>query len=256
MLGLDPTSRFALKLRRWRSRLGISAPRVAIRTELPWHWRALSVVVLAACSLALAGWIYNAGLRFAGFHIETSAQELTELRERVKQLSDELEQSNKIANASGSRLMIESTAQERLASQIKSLEEENTLLKADLAMFENLAGNDQGPPGLEISRLQVVPEGAGGQHRYRLLIAQRGDVRDREFKGHLQLTVTLAQGTQTVIMDLPDKAEANPAKYLVSVRRFGRMEGVFRIPEAARIQRVEARLLEGSVVKAKSTVSQ
>ena len=256
MLGLDPTSRFALKLRRWRSRLGISAPRVAIRTELPWHWRALSVVVLAACSLALAGWIYNAGLRFAGFHIETSAQELTELRERVKQLSDELEQSNKIANASGSRLMIESTAQERLASQIKSLEEENTLLKADLAMFENLAGNDQGPPGLEISRLQVVPEGAGGQHRYRLLIAQRGDVRDREFKGHLQLTVTLAQGTQTVIMDLPGKAEANPAKYLVSVRRFGRMEGVFRIPEAARIQRVEARLLEGSVVKAKSTVSQ
>ena len=256
MLGLDPTSRLALKLRRWRSRLGIAAPRVAIRTHLPWHWRALSVVVLAACSLALAGWIYNAGLRFAGFHIETSEQELTELRERVKQLSEALEKTSKIADTSGSRLMIESTAQERLAAQIKSLEDENTHLKADLAMFENLAGNDQGPPGLEISRLQVVPEGTGGQNRYRLLIAQRGDVRDREFKGTLQLTVTLAQGTQTVIMELPGKTEANPAKYLVSVRRFGRMEGVFRIPENARIQRVEARLLEGGVIKARSTVSQ
>ena len=256
MFGLDPTSRFALKLRRWRSRLGIAAPRVAIRTELPWHWRALSVIVLSACSLALAGWIYNAGLRFAGFHIETSAQELTELRERVAKLTAELEQTSKIANASGSRLMIESTAQERLATQIKALEEENAQLKADLAMFENLVGNDQGPPGLEISRLQIVPEGTQGQHRFRLLIAQRGDVKDREFRGNLQLSVTLMRGTQTVIMEFPSSTEVNSAKYSVIVKRFGRLEGVFQVPEGASIQRVEARLLEGGVVKARSTVSQ
>lgn len=256
MFGLDPTSRLALKLRRWRSRLGIAAPHVAIRTQLPWHWRALSVVVLASCSLALAGWIYDAGRRFAGFHIETSAQELTELRMRVTQLTEELEQTSKIANASGSRLMIESTAQERLATQIKSLEEENAQLKADLAMFENLVGNDQGPPGLEISRLQIVPEGSRGQHRFRLLIAQRGDVRDREFRGSLQLSVTLTQGTQTVIMEFPGGAESNAAKYAVTVKRFGRLEGVFQIPEGGRIQRVEARLLEAGVIKARSTVSQ
>lgn len=247
-------SRVALILRRWRNRIGISAPRVAIRTELPWHWRALSVMVLAGCSLALAGWIYDAGLRFAGFHIELSAQEVAELRGRIQQLSGELEQASKIANSSDSRLKIESTAQDRLATQIKSLEEENTRLKADLAMFENLAGNEDGPPHLEISRLQVIPEAEQGQYRFRLLIAQKGDVKDREFKGRLQLVVTLLQGTRTAIIELPGKVEANPAQYVVAVRRFGRIEGVFRVPELAHIQRVEARLIEGQAVRATSVL--
>lgn len=254
MFGFEPASRFALILRRWRNRMGIAAPRVAIRTELPWHWRALSVVFLAGGSLALAGWIYDAGLRFAGFHSESSAQEVADLRGRVQQLSDELEQASKIANSSDSRLKIESTAQDRLAAQIKSLEEENTRLKADLAMFENLAGSEDGPPGLEISRLQIIPEGERGAYRFRLLIAQKGSVKDREFKGRLQLAVTLLQGAQTAIIELPGKGEVNPAQYSTIVRRFGRMEGVFRIPEAASIQRVEARLMEGQVIKATSVL--
>jgi hypothetical protein len=89
-----------------------------------------------------------------------------------------------------------------------------------------------------------------------LLIAQRGDVKDREFRGNLQLSVTLMRGMQTVIMEFPSSTEVNSAKYSVIVKRFGRLEGVFQVPEGASIQRVEARLLEGGVVKARSTVSQ
>lgn len=252
MFGLDPTSRFALKLRRWRSRIGIAAPRVAVKSEVPLHWRVLSVLILVGCSLALAGWIYTSGLRFAGFHIESSAQELTELRNQVQQLRDELERTSKIADSSDSRLKIESTAHDRLATQIKSLEEENTRLKADLAMFENLAGNDQGPPGLEIARLQVMPEGERGQYRFRVLVAQKGASRD--FKGSLQLVVRLVQGSQTAIMELPGKS-GNPTQYLMSIRRFGRVEGLFRIPDGASIAHVEARLLENGVVKASNSVS-
>lgn len=252
MFGLDPTSRLALRLRRWRSRIGIAAPRVAIKSEVPLRWRVLSVVVLAGFSLVLAGWIYTSGLRFAGFHIESSAQELAELRDHVRRLSDELERTSKIADSSDSRLKIESTTLDRLATQIKSLEEENTHLKADLAMFENLAGNDQGPPGLEIVRLQVMPAGDQGQYRFRMLVAQKGNARD--FKGNVQLAVSLARGGQTAIMEFPGKS-GNPTQYLMSVRRFGRLEGLFRIPDDSRIKQVEARLLEAGLVKAVNTVT-
>jgi hypothetical protein len=255
MFGFDPASRLAVSLRRWRGRIGISAPRLAIKTELPWHWRALSMVFLGGCSLALAGWIYDSGSRFAGFHMESSSQELAGLRDQVEQLRKELEQATKIASSSDSRLKIESTAQDRLVDQLKSLEEENIRLKADLAMFENLAGNEQGPPGLEISRLQLHQEGDKGQYRFRLLIAQKGLARDKEFKGNLQLTVSALQGSQVIVLNLPSKGELNPGQYSVLVRRFGRVEGVFRVPSGVSIQRVEARVLESGVVKAASSIT-
>src|SRR3990167_925188 len=100
MFGSFASSRLALTLRRLRSRFGISAPRVAIRTHVPWYWRALAVVLLSGASLALAGWIYDAGQRFAGFHQGASEHEIAEMRERIIQLEADLESTRKVANAS------------------------------------------------------------------------------------------------------------------------------------------------------------
>ncbi|MCE9570186.1 MAG: hypothetical protein K8R10_09340, partial [Rhodocyclales bacterium] len=62
-----------------------------MRTHLPWHWRALSVVVLSGVSLALAGWIYSAGQSLAGFHQGASETEIAGMKERIAQLESELE---------------------------------------------------------------------------------------------------------------------------------------------------------------------
>ncbi len=90
MFGPFTSSRLALILRRLRGRFGISAPRVAVRTHLPWYWRALSVILLSGASLALAGWIYDAGRQFAGFHQGASEQEIEAMRDRVAKLEAEL----------------------------------------------------------------------------------------------------------------------------------------------------------------------
>ena len=256
MFRLDPAFRVALILRRWRSRIGIAAPRVAIRTELPWHWRAFSVIALLLLALLGAGWIYVTGLSFAGFHIASSAQELAELRDQVRVLSAARDEASKVANASDSRLMIESTAQERLANQIKRLEDENARLKADLVMLEKLAGgDDRGPAGLQISRLQVFPDGASGQYRYRMLVAQKGSARARHFKGALQLQVSLSRDGRPVNMVLPSAEEPRSEQYAVAIRRFGRLEGVFNIPEGAKLRSVEARLIESGSVQATGSVT-
>ena len=54
-------------LRSVRRRFGISAPKMTVRTHLAWYWRWTAMVLFASVSLALAAWIYDAGMRFAGF---------------------------------------------------------------------------------------------------------------------------------------------------------------------------------------------
>jgi hypothetical protein len=253
MFGPFASSRFALTLRRLRGRFGISAPRVAIRTHLPWYWRALSIVVLSGLSLALAGWIYDAGQRFAGFHQGDSEHEIAAMRERLAKLESELEGTRKVANSSESRLRIESTSLERLTAQIRSLEEENTRLKADLATFESLAGGQVGNTGLAISRLQIVP-GGGGEYRYRLLLAQTGDKKDKEFNGMIQFIATVQQGKETVMIQIPAAGDPAASQYQVHFRYFRRLEGTFKLAAEDRVLRVEARLIQDGAVKASQSV--
>lgn len=254
MFGSFASSRLALTLRRLRSRFGISAPRVAVRTHLPWYWRALSVIVLAGASLALAGWIYDAGQRFAGFHQGASEQEIAAMRERIAKLESDLESARKVANASESRIRIESTSLEQLSLQIRTLEEENTRLKSDLATFENLAGGQTGNTGLAISRLQILPVG-DGQYRYRLLVAQTGDKKDKEFSGMVQLVATVQRGKETAMMQFPAAGDPAASQYQVNFRYFRRLEGIFKVAADAHIQRVEARLIQDGVVKASQSVA-
>jgi hypothetical protein len=256
MFGSFASSRLALTLRRLRGRFGISAPRVAVRTHLPWYWRALSVIVLAGASLALAGWIYDAGQRFAGFHQGASEHEIAEMRARIVQLEAELDGARKVANASESRLRIESTSQERLATQIKTLEEQNALLKSDLATFESLAGGETGNSGLAISRLQINPAG-DGQYRYRLLLAQTGDKKDKdkEFKGMIQLLATVQRGRETAMIQFPAAGDPAADQYQVNFRYFRRLEGSFNVGVGARILRVEVRLVQDGIVKATQSVA-
>lgn len=254
MFGSFASSRLALILRRLRGRFGISAPRVAIRTHLPWYWRALAVVILSGASLALAGWIYDAGQRFAGFYQGASEKEIAAMREHITQLEADLEDARKVANASESRLRIESTSQERLSLQIRSLEEENTRLKSDLATFESLAGAEAGNSGLVITRLQVLPAGAG-QYRYRLLLAQTFDKKDKEFNGMLQVVATVQRGKETVMMQFPAMGDPAVSQYQVKFRYFRRLEGTFMVAADAKVLRVEARLIQDGAVKATQSVA-
>lgn len=254
MFGSFASSRLALTLRRLRGRFGISAPRVAVRTHLPWYWRALSIVVLSGASLALAGWIYDAGQRFAGFHQGASEHEIAGMQERIAKLESDLLAARKVANSSESRLRIESTSQAQLTAQIMALEEENTRLKSDLASFESLAGGQVGNPGLVISRLQIIP-GSGGQYRYRLLLAHTGDKKDKEVKGLVQLIATVQRGKETVMMQFPAAGDPAASQYQVNFRYFQRLEGSFKVAAESRVLRVEARLIQDGVVKASESLT-
>ncbi|HMX16271.1 MAG TPA: hypothetical protein PKD29_05410 [Rhodocyclaceae bacterium] len=240
----DPRS--ALIWRRLRSRFGISAPKVAVRTHLPWYWRAASIVVLLAISIALAGWVYDAGRRFAGFDRSETEQELKDLRDKVAALDKDLAEARKVANAGESKLSIEAAAARQLADQVKRLEQENGRLKEDLAVFENLAAKENGTTApVSIQRFSVDPGPDGGAYRYRMLVAAQGGKKEKETRVDLQFRVVVQQGGKAATIEIPAAGDPDSQKYSIGFKYFRRVEGTFRVPADARVKSVEARLVQG-----------
>lgn len=246
----DAAPRLAVALRRLRGRFGIAAPRVSVRTHIPWYWRALAVTLMAAFALALARWIYDAGRQFAGFHRSETAQEIVSLSDRVAELDAELTRVRKLASAGESSLQIERTTQQQLSQQVRILEEENARLKEDLAAFEQLSSGEGQPGGLTIGRLRIEPTGKPGEYRYALLAMYRSAVKASEFNGLLKFVATLQRNGQDVIIEIPGAAEAGAAKYQVSVRSFRKIEGSFSLPAGEQVKSIEVRLTQGGVIKA------
>jgi hypothetical protein len=241
-------------LRRLRGRFGIAAPRVAVRTHISWHWRVLAAIGVISTSLALAGLIYDAGRRFAGFDRSETEQEIRALREKVETLQKEEGQLRGLANAGESSLQIERTAQQQLARQVKLLEEENGRLKEDLAFFENLASAEGKDAGFSLNRLRIDPDGAPGQYRYRALAAAQGGKKEREFKGNLQIMVSLQQDGKSAMIIFPAQNDPNRQRYNVSFRHFLRVDGTFQVPAGARLTSVELRLMQDGAMRATQTI--
>lgn len=254
MFGLGSGSRIAVILRRLRGRFGIAAPRVAIRTHIPWYWRGLAIVVMSAVALALAGWIYDAGRRFAGFDSSVSAQEVASLQARTQELESELTLLRTVANASESKLQIEQTTLQQLTAQVGALEADNARLKEDLAAFENLAQGSSKGESLILSRLRVEPTASPGHYRFLLVAALNGAGKSIEFNGMLKIVVALQHEGKDVMMQFPAPNDAAVAQYQVVIKHFRKLEGGFAIPPAARLKSVEARLIQGGVVKASQSL--
>ena len=243
-------SRLAVTLRRLRNRFGISATKVAVRTHIPWYWRVLAAITVLSISIALAGWIYDAGRKIAGFDRRETEQEMTTLRDRVAELEQETAELRALTNAGESTVQIERTAQEQLVRQVKALEQENGRLKEDLAFFENLAAAEGKEAGFTINRLRVDPNGNPGHYRYRLLAAAQGGKKDREFRGSVQLVISLQQEGKSAMMVLPSQSDPAKSRFNISFKHFQRVDGTFQVPEEARVTSVEARLVQDGVTRA------
>ena len=126
------------RMGKMRQRFGIAAPRVAVHSPVPWYWRWLGLALVLAVAAACAAWIYDAGRRFAGFDRSEVEVELSATKRDLASSQAELARLRAIADAAESRLSIERTAQEKLAQQIRALEEDNARARVELATFESM----------------------------------------------------------------------------------------------------------------------
>lgn len=232
---------------RWklfRRRLSISAPRMIVRSHLPWPLRWVVLAVAFGFSAALALWAFEFGKEIAGLE-RGAKEELSQLRDELKTLREERERAQSIANTADSLLKAERATQDRLNQQLRQAEAEVLALKADLGFFERLLPTSGG--GLAVRALQAE-ELQPGQLRYQLLVMQSGKS-PAEFKGRyeLQLAGTLDGKPWTFSPEGGARA--------ISVKQYARVEGLVDHPLPAVVKTVQVRVLDSSGgVRASQTV--
>jgi hypothetical protein len=253
--------RFGGKLEmKWKYRLRrmtVSAPKLTVKTHVPWPLRVLGGAVLLGIGAAVAVYTYDYGKRFAGFNQDEIHLELDKLRTQLSDLNSEKDQLTKLANEAESKLSMERSAQQQLAKQVKVLEAENTKLKEEMAFFESLmpASGDTG--AVSIRSLRAQADGAPNTLRYRLLLMQGGKTTP-EFQGQLQLVVTGTQNGKPTTLLYPDRntdAKTATAQWGLNFRRFQRLEGTVVLPEGTVVKSVQARVLQQGTTRAQQSVT-
>ncbi|MBX3621766.1 MAG: hypothetical protein KF891_17485 [Rhizobacter sp.] len=233
---------------RWkllRRRLSISAPRMIVRSHLPWPLRWAVVALVFGFSAALSLWAFEFGKSIAGLDRDAKA-ELSQLRVEVAKLREEREGAQLVANTAQSLLKAERVAQERLTEQIKQVESENLSLKADLGFYERLLPASVSD-GLNVRALQAEPK-APGELRFQVLIMQIGR-NPREFVGRYDIVLS---GTMN---DKPWSISQPGGPKLLQVKQSARLEGTVNYPQNAVVTSVQVKVIDNQGgVKATQTV--
>jgi len=244
------------RLSKLRQRFGIAAPKVSVRTHVPWYLRWLGLAVALVFSVALAAWTWDAGRRFAGFDRGEVEQDLAAARAEAAKLREELGRLRALANAADSKVAIERTAQQKLAQQIRSLEQENGRVREELALFESMLSSETAIAApLSILRFKVEPDLLPGEYRYRLLLLASGPRRGRDFQGRLELAVGLTEDGRSAIIMVPGQAESEGPAFRLAFKHFQRIDGSFRVSPKARVGSVQVRVYESGTAEPKVTQS-
>ena len=227
-----------------RRRLTISAPRMVLRSHMPWPFRwAVMAIVLGFCA-AIGLWAFEFGKDIAGLD-SGAKEELLRLRVESAKLREERDKAQSVFNTSASMITAEKAAQERMATQIKTLEAENRALRDDLGFFERLIPAS-GAEGVAIRGLQAEVLG-GKQLKWQVLVMQPSK-NAPEFRGKLELTLSGLQNGKPWSLEMPGGGQ--PLQF----RQYRRIEGMVDLPALAVVKNVSARVVEGTATRAVQSI--
>lgn len=236
-----------MRFRLLRRRLTISAPRMAVRSAMPWPVRwAVAAIVLGFCA-AIGLWAFEFGKDIAGLDHGTK-QELIKLREQMTGMRIELDKAveerdkaQSIANTAGTLVTAGKASEDKLIEQVKQLQAENQTLRNDLGFFEKLIPSS-GVDGVTIRGLQAELQN-GKDLKWQVLVIQASK-NAAEFNGRLELSFG------GVLNGKPWNATLPGGPQTLVVKQYGRLEGVFDVPSQVLVKSVVAKVLEGNTLRA------
>lgn len=238
-------------LRTLKSRFGINAPRLLVRSPIPWPIRFLGMGVLLALGIWGGKWAFEHGLALAGFQKGEAEQRLAALSSRVGQLERENAELRASTLRLGQQIEIEQVTQKELSASLKGLQDENATLREDNAFFRNLLSPDQGPGPISIYHFKVERNPLlAGEYRYRLLLLKAGK-REQEFSGQVQLLVTGVRNGEKVMMTPPLSGDARVIN--LNFKYYQRLEGVFQLSDGVAVRNVQVRVFEKGATQPKWT---
>lgn len=240
-----------MRLRLLLRRLTVSAPRMSVRSALPWPVRWVGAAVVLGFCAAIGLWAFEFGKEIAGID-DNRIQDLTRLEREVVDLQRQLdgmkEERDKalaLANTSTTLMTAEKAAQESLSALNKQLEVDNQRLRDDLGFFEKLIPT-VGTEALAIRGLQAEVQD-GRQVKWQVLVIQ--PLKNApEFNGRLELSFTGLQAGRPWSSTLPEGPRA------IKLRQYARAEGMFDLPPQTLLKGVSVRVMDGNVVKAVQSI--
>ncbi|PPE70478.1 hypothetical protein IS481_15665 [Caldimonas thermodepolymerans] len=235
---------------RWKllkRRLSVSAPRMIVRSYLPWPLRWAVVALALGFSAALALWAFEFGKTLSGLQRGSgNAEEVQRLRAELAELREQRDKAQSIANTAESLMRAERVAQERLAEQVRALEAENLALKEELGFFERLLpATGQQPLAVRALHAEVTEP---GQLRFQILVMQNGRTLP-EFQGRYELTLSGTLDGRSWTQTMPEGPQP------LQVKQYRRVEGVIDFPEQAVVKQVQVRVTDtGGALKAQQSL--
>ncbi|MFN3566746.1 MAG: DUF6776 family protein [Burkholderiaceae bacterium] len=242
-----------MKWKLFRRRMTVSAPRVTIRSQLPWPIRLLFAFLLVVAATAAGVAIYEYGKEFAGPGRRELTAEVDRLNSQLRELKAERDRLAAVATAYEAQMKVERSAQEQLAAQVAQLETEANRLREDLDFFESLLPAGTGSKGVVIRSFRMQPDGEPNRMRYRLLVQQSGKPQ-RDFVGSVQMQVNFVQNGRNFTLQVPDPGSADAARSLDLVfRHYQRVEGTLSLPAGAVARSVLVRIIAGGETQTQQT---
>jgi len=229
-----------------RQHFGISAPKMAVRTHLPWWGRAALVGSLLAVIAGMWRWGFDFGQIFGGFNRKEVEARLVALEAEGAKLRTEGALLRARNTALESELAMTRGAQEALSRQATELSGENAQLKDELAFLQKLLSDTSRTTGLQIQRLAAEPDGEDAW-RYSLLVVRGGNPKD-EFVGHVAIHATLAPAAggsgPARTLALPEDDPAAASALALKFKYYQRLEGRIRVPAGSRVTAIAVRAYE------------
>lgn len=228
-----------MPLRTVTRKFGISAPRVAVHTQLPWYWQWTFAAITIAIVIGLAWATFLLGQTFAfkpfdpNFSTrETMEQALVRVRRENEDLRTQLA-------ALEQKVRIDGATHQSLSDQLRVMTEHNAKMKEELAFFQAISGDSS---GVSVQRFTVTGGDAPGEFRYRLLVVQSKQ-RAEHYRGRVELVVNVVDKGVAKTLVFPGPGEKTQP-FALGFKFFQRVEGVFRVPSEVNVTRVEARIYE------------
>jgi DNA-binding protein YbaB len=240
-----------MKLRLFLRRLTISAPRMAVRSALPWPFRWASAAIVLGFCAAIALWAFEFGRDIAGLdhgakeELASLRVQLVTMQDTVAKMQEERDKAQMIANTAGTLVNVGKAAEEKLMEQVKQLQAQNQTLRDDLGFFERLIPSTGGE-SVAIRGIQADIQN-GKELKWQTLVIQANKAAP-EFNGRLELSFSGTLGGKPWATSLPGGSQS------FTMRQYGRLQGVLEVPAQVVIKTVVAKVLEGSVLRATQTL--
>jgi hypothetical protein len=240
----------------FRKKPGILAARLVVRARPSWQDR-FAVAIIGCVFLAAFGW----GMYEAGRHEALEQQDDFEQSERPddaheKQPSYSFNPSacrqtkkQKLCGEIGDltqQLQINTTSNQNLTVQVKTLASENDQLKEKLAFLQHLlSGNNK--TGISVYQFSLKETQTSGIYRYALTLLQ-GEEKNGDFKGNLRFQVQLLQNGHSKTIPLIGKHSKRD--FPVNFKSLHRFEESFKVPLNAVVESIQVQIFKNGESKA------